>query len=295
MTYSYRVYGLTLHVPFPCPVLTDAPADVLPDVTVIEGSVPFTLESPLAKGDNWQLASGRFLFQANRRVGRFLVENGTRVTVERNPSADDDMLAVPMMGIVLATILIQRGHLVLHANTAITPTGAVVVSGESGTGKSTTLAALLDRGCAMLSDDITVLSYGAEGQVQALPGISHLHLCEDAARTLGHDIEGLPRYPWRRMKAAVPSHEFMATAPAPLRAIYLLHMYSGDTLRISTLKGHEKFSALQECLFGPLLLQEHAGLFALLASVAEQVSMFRIERPASGWSVHKVVEAILHG
>ena len=293
--YTYTAYGLTLSVPFPCPLLALAPAGAMPDVNVADGAVPRTLAAPHAEGNMWQAEPGRFLFRGGNRAGRFLAEGGTCVMLERNPAAEDELLCFYFLDAVLAAILRQRGLLVLHANAAITPEGAIAVSGESGAGKSTTLAALLQHDCAMLSDDITALRLGDDGQVQVLPGVPLLHLSEDAAAGLGHDITGLPRHQWRRMKAAIPTQAAMATQPARLRALYLLQTHTGDDLRVHTLTGAKKFAAMQTCVYGPLLPQEHPGQFPLLAAVAEKVAVFRIERPGALWAVREVMNVILNG
>jgi hypothetical protein len=295
MPCTYNVYNLTVSVPFPCPLLTIAPEGAPPDVIVSEGTVPRALAAPHAQGNMWQAEPGRFLFRGGNRAGRFLAEGGTRVTLERNPAAEDEMLCFYFLDAVLAAILRQRGLLILHANAAVTPTGAIAISGDSGVGKSTTLAALLQHGCTMLSDDITALRLGEEGQVQTLPGVALLHLSEDAAAGLGQDITGLPRYQWRRMKAAIPTQNQMATRPAPLRALYLLQTHAGNDLRVHALTGAGKFAALQTCVYGPLLAQEQPGQFPLLAAVADQVAVFRIERPGPLWTVPDVINVILNG
>jgi len=295
MSYTYTVYGLTLSVPFPCPPLSLAPTGARPDVNVIDGAVPRTLTAPLAEGNMWQAEPGRFLFRGGARAGRFLAEGGTCVTLERNPAAEDELLCFYFLDAVLAAILRQRGLLVLHANAAVTPTGAIAVSGESGAGKSTTLAALLQYDCAMLSDDITALRLGDDGQVRVLPGVPLLHLSEDAAAGLGRDISGLPRHQWRRLKAAIPTQAAMATQPALLRALYLLQTHASNDLRVHALTGAEKFTALQGCVYGPLLPQEHPRLFPILAAAAEQVKVCRIERPDALWAVRDVINVILNG
>jgi len=50
---------------------------------------------------------------------------------------------------------------------------------------------------------------------------------------------------------------------------------------------------VQECVYGPLLPQEHPGQFALFAAVAKQVAVYRLSRPAQRWSVAEVADALL--
>lgn len=296
MTYVYTLYGLTLSVPFPCPILTPAVVETLPDVEVVEGPVPRTLPASTVDGPNWQASPGLFLFRGGRYSGRFWVEGGTKIILERNPAAEEKRLCAHLLAAVMAALLRQRGLLVLHANVAITPHGAVAISGGTGAGKSTTQAVLLSRGCRMVTDDITVVGFGPDGQVVALPGIAKMNLCEDAALKLGHDVTILPRNPLRSVKVLVPlvPNDIMDEA-VPLKTIYLLSTHSGGELATTPLNGIEKFSVLQECLYGPLFPEEHHGLFTLLSAVASQVDMIRMERPEGKWSANEVAEAILHG
>jgi hypothetical protein len=276
-------------------MLSPASAEAIPDVILIEGDVPRKLAGAVAEGENWQAAPGRFLLRGGSRAGRFLVEGGKKITLERNPAAEEPMLVAHLLASVLASLLRQRGLLVLHANTAVTPHGAVVVSGETGAGKSTTLAALLARGCTMLADDITVMRLGQTGLVEILPGIPKFTLCEDAANNLGHIVEDLPRNPLRSIKVVLAAENVMVLKPVPLYAIYQLRLGSGSRLNLTPLNGADKFAALQECIYGPFLPDEHPGQFSLFAAVTNQVKFFRLERPSSGWSVDEITEVICRG
>ena len=193
----------------------------------------------------------------------------------------------------MAAALRQRGLLVLHANVALTPSGAVMVSGRSGAGKSTTLAALLQRGCAMIADDVAVLRLGATGSVEVLPGIALMHLWEDAAGRLGLNTKGLPPHPLRPRKAAVAAPVVHAL-PLPLRAMYLLECNGIERLCVFSLTDMDKLVALLDCVYGPMLPGEHPEQFRLFSATAEQVAIHRIVRPEGRWTVDEVVEVVLH-
>ena len=289
--YNYRAYGLTIRVPFPCPALAPAEAGAEPDVIVTEGLVPRALAAPVVTGLGYDAEPGRFLQRGGARAGRFLVEGG-QVTLQCNRRADDVVLSRLFTDRVLAAVLRQRGFLVLHANAALTPTGVVAIAGESGAGKSTTLAALLQRGCAMVSDDVTALSLAADGGIVVVPGSAQVHLTEDAAYDLGLDIRDVPLQPWRRMKAAVPTHERMVTSAAPLRAIYCLDTHDGDDVRIRALAGTAKFGAIQKSIYGPLFAEEHPALFQLATAVTG-VDVFEVSRPAGRRSIDEVADILL--
>lgn len=296
MAYIYNLYGLILAVPFHCPMLTSAPTNTVPDVTIVEGVVPLNLESAVISDRNWQASRGRFLLRGGRRAGRFLIEDGLRITLHRNPAAEDELLSALLVTQVIAVLLSQRGLLVLHANVIDTPLGALAISGESGVGKSTTQGALLARGYRMLTDDVTALQMGTDGTVLALPGIPKMNLCEDAAIELGHDVDNLQRNPLLGIKVIVPipPHDCV-NEPIPLKKIYLIKKYPGDNLKICHLTGVDKFIALQDCIYGPQLTEQQPKLFSLVNTFMQQIDIIILQRPARGCSVNSVVEAILHG
>src|SRR3984885_3422710 len=296
MSYTYHPTGVTLRRPSACPALTAPDAGSVGaavDVVVDERPVPRRLRAPRAGEASWDAAPGLFLLRGGRRAGRFLVE-ADAVTFERDPRCDDAALARHFTDQVLAAVLRHRGLLVLHANAVETSDGVIVIGGESGTGKSTTLAALLDRGCRMLSDDVTALRPGdAPGSVEVLRGAAQTHLTEDAAEGLGVAIDPARLQPWRRMKAAIPTHDGMASRAGRLAALYVLQRSRGDDVVVARANGGDKFRVLQEGMYGPMFTEEHPALFPLMSTVVTRRPFFRLERPASRWSVGEVADAIL--
>jgi hypothetical protein len=294
--HTYQAYGLTIRVPFACPALTPADTDCVAaavDVVVREDLVPRRLRAPRASEASWEAAPGLFLLRGGPRAGRFLVEAGA-VTFERNPGCEDAILARCFTDRVLAALLRHRDLLVLHANAVEVPGGVIVIAGESGAGKSTTLATLRDRGGRMLSDDVTALRPGgAPRSVEVLPGVAQTHLTEDAAAGLGYTVDPARLQPWRRMKAAILTHDGMAWRAGRLRALYILRLSRGDDVVVTRADGGDKFRALQECVYGPMFTEEHPALFPLMSTVVNTVPFFWLERPARRWSIGEVGDAIL--
>jgi hypothetical protein len=291
MHFTYHGYGLTIRAPFECPALEPAEGDDV-DLTVTEGRVPRRLASPAVGGPAWEAEPDRFLLRTGRRGGRFLVEHG-QVTLERNPEADDRVLATAFVTVVLAAVLVQRGRLVLHANAAELDGGAVVIAGSSGAGKSTTLAALLKAGCRMLADDITVARLASDGRVEVLPGAGEVRLTHAASSRLGLDLPAELEAPWGRGKAVLPARARLATEPARLERMYLLETSDRSALDVTPLSGSEKFDGLITSVYGPLFAAEHDRVFPVCAAMLEQVQVFRIRRPTADWSIEQLSTVLL--
>jgi hypothetical protein len=268
----------------------------IPGIQVVEGHVPHALKEPTMKERTWQAAHGVFLFRGGRRSARFLVEGGQKITIDRNPLAEDDLICAQLFTSVLAVLLRQRGLLVLHANVVVTPRGAIAILGESGSGKSTSQAGLIKHGCSMLADDVAALRLEKNETILALPGIPRMNLCEDAAIKLGHDIQKLRRNPLVNNKVLIPAlPEESISEAVPLYKIYLINKHQGGELIIKPLHGTEKFSALQECIYGPQLPEEMPSMFPFIMMLMNKIEIISLYRPTRGCSVDKVVKAILHG
>ncbi len=294
-----RVYGLNFSLPFPCPEAPFADAGAAPDVIVEDGAVPKQLGESALRGEGFEAAPGRFLLRAGRRCGRFLVEDGSSITLQRGAASEDQIVAFHFLHTVMAALLHQRGNMVLHAGAIAAGDGATVISGESGAGKSTVLAALAARGFALLSDDVTALSVGRNGEVEVIPGPSSVHLCGDAAERLSErlapQVSALPRRSWHRMKVAVPIAGTRHGGRFPFRRWVELAVRTGDEVRVECLSGARKLEALQRCIYMPMQIAEHAERFGILHAVMGRVPVLALERPAGQWTLDRVAEAVLHG
>ncbi len=292
-TYTYSAYGLTVRVPFGCSGFEQAGERAIPDLAVREGIVPRALPSPTIAGPSWEAEPSRFLHRSGNRGGRFLVEAG-EVTLERNPLADDDVLATAFVGAVLPMAIAQREQLVLHANAVAIGSAAAVIAGASGAGKSTALAALLRMGCLMLADDVTVLAIDAEGRADVLPGRREIRLPHESAALLGvPDTNHRLGPQWYRKTIVPVPEQQLGSAPARLDRIYLLEVGPYPDVAVTALSGSAKFEALLSCLYGPIFAFQHSVVFPLCTTILQQADVFRISRPAERWSVERVCSAIL--
>ncbi len=98
-----------------------------------------------------------------------------------------DDLAAYALGPVLTVALHLQGAVLLHASAVVMQGKAVVFAGDSGSGKSTTVAMLHRHGYTILSDDVTELADG-----HALPSIPALRLWPDVLDALYGSAAAFP-------------------------------------------------------------------------------------------------------
>jgi hypothetical protein len=103
----------------------------------------------------------RALFLWNRALGRAAVWLGESGDLPYH------LVALPLLPI-LSWVLAERGLAVIHAAAVATESGAVLIGGRSGTGKSTASLACLDAGLGFLADDMCVIEPGPRPAVHSL-------------------------------------------------------------------------------------------------------------------------------
>ena len=176
VTHHYRAYGLAIASAVPLPQLAPT-APAAADLTIEFGAVGGERLS-LPGFRRWEI----------RNQFRYVVEEGSRIVIDRLPGSTDEDISDLVMSRVLTAAIYQRGLLPLHASAVMTERGIVALCGPSGVGKSTLAGVLAARGGVVIADDMLVL--GEQGDV-AGHGAVGLKLSVPALARLGRTADGL--------------------------------------------------------------------------------------------------------
>src|SRR5215217_1715114 len=282
-TFSYLAYGLGIDAATPLPELIAGEA-AEGEVRIRFGRVDRPPSEALEKG--WSCFSPALkedcLFWQG--VGSFLVRGGRDIIVDPSPGLDERMLRLFVLGPVLAILLRQRGHLLLHASAVAVADEAVLFLGSSGWGKSTMAAALHARGHGLVTDDVAVLRV-EESYPKVFPGFPQLKLWPKALVSLGDDPETLPRWnPHFEKRTRSAAHRFPST-PLPIKRVYMLEESSAP--EILPLRPQEAFVELVRHTYGSDYgLQTAMGVgsashFRKCESVVNQVTVRSLRRQKS--------------
>lgn len=245
--------------------------------------VPPDLPQPTARGVLWQAGPECFLL-AVPEVARYLVTDGRQITVDPAPGASEAAVARFAMMTPLAALWYQRGQLALHAAAGLPPTGggAILLAGDSGAGKSSLLAALLQQGWTMLADDLAVVEVAGDGAPVVRPTPAPLRLWPDAQQEVG----ALPE------EAGISG---VSPQSRPISAIYWLTVHNGSRLETETLTGAARFRALGSLLYNSRIadaLLDKAAYLSCASRLAQTVPVIRLRRPRGRWSVPELAEVI---
>jgi len=291
----YTCYGLNIESELELPELLEAAflltAD-LPDVTIRLGPVA---AGGLRQGKQlgpYLWVTDQSLWLQVPEVARFLISDGTSITIDPEPGIDEDSLRVFLLGSALGALLFQRGYLVLHGNAIRIGDQCLVCVGHSGAGKSTLAAGFLQRGHDILADDvIPVDEHGC-----ALPGFPRIKLWQDTADRLGIETAGLRRIRPEMEKFNYPLQDRFTDQPLPIRWVYILGSHHQPDIRFEQIRGLERFTPLRNNTYrvrfmeGLPLRTYHLQRCGQLAS---RIHLTRVTRPDHGFELDSLIDRIL--
>lgn len=291
-SYSYIAYGLRFRTEIALPFCS-ASSDEPPDVTVRVGTVPDALVAPVARGRRWQAAPGAFLFDMEG-IARYLITNGREIAVEPTGGNETDVRTF-LLGSVLSACLQQRGLLTLHASGVETEAGAVLFAGRSGSGKSTLLAALIERGYAMLADDVIGIRLDACGRPIALSAFPAVRLGLEAVAALAWRTRTAEKAQRETDKHVLPIERFRV-APLGVHTVLTLRTRDRDTVEVRPVSPGGAAARMivrhthrRRFLNG---LGGHAEYLRCVAALATQVRPARILRPAHAFSPDRLAREV---
>jgi hypothetical protein len=194
-----------------------------PDVRIRFGAAPALVDPVLHGSGPVQVGADGVCRFGIKQVASFLVVGGSEVIVEPHGPLDAPEFRAWLLGPVLGMLCHQRGLFPLHAACLRLGTGAVALTGRTGTGKSTLAAALVRRGHALLADDISVIDPTAHDGPRVLPSFPRLKLWDDVLQSLNVPLDGMPRANSGKRKFHFYQAGSFDPSDVRLRAIYVLN------------------------------------------------------------------------
>ncbi len=284
---AYRAYGLCFHTEIACPeLLLDPQPAGIPDVTI-------RLLSPVRRASE-SLESGYYEVQSRifrlavAGVGNFLIEEGSRISVEPVEGASLEQVRLFLLGSAMGALLYQRGLLPLHGSAVETRWGTMIFVGAQGVGKSTLAAHFHRRGYRLLSDDVCAITTATQ-KLQVLPALAQVRLCKDAYERLGQPQGGR----FHVDKFVVPMNDGYCAQPVPLKGIHILGNRDQNEPQFSLVHGFDRVQRLLENLYRPQYLKgqrTQGDLMRLAGLIAQKSTMAEVSCRRDPEAVEKLVD-----
>lgn len=308
-TYCYRLYGINLQINHKLAqftALSSLDCSLKVDLSFLDppqesnylafkdldwSTIPESNTIPdlfLAKA----IEGSQTYYKFNRRIDRGFIEYIFNSTGDRvwgfysDKSLLQDTISL-LLGFVLGNVIRMRGHLAFHASAIAVEGGAILLTGDSGAGKSTTAAALSDRGCKILADDIAVLDERSDGYwVQ--PGYPGLRLFPESVKVFDTSVKELARVSAFGSKRYLDltsdgegKHCFQ-TQPLPLIGIYIMGQRDKrrDRSTVEPLASASAMTHLVKSVYGSYFLSKEyrAEEFKQLGRFARKTPVRQLSR-----------------
>jgi hypothetical protein len=184
---DYFFHGCRLRSAIPLASLAPWPASAPESasvVTLTAGEAPHGLDDPIWSSPFIQIARDKSVLVNIAAVARFYLPNGRDIVVQPAPGAQTYEIESIFLTTVAGLLLHQRSTLPLQASCIALDGRAIAISGPAGYGKSALAAALVQRGAALLADDLCVLDL-SQPTPHVASGSAHCRIWPDVMEHLG--------------------------------------------------------------------------------------------------------------
>jgi hypothetical protein len=152
MKYTYLLAGISLSSDIFFPELTHS--NNTPEVLLSYGDVPEHLTENKVDFTFIEENNKQYLLK-QKGFGKILLENGNTIILEKEKKANHIDLERYVLTNILGILSYQRNYIPMHGGVFEYNGKGILITGLSGNGKSTFLAALYKKGYKIISDDIS--------------------------------------------------------------------------------------------------------------------------------------------
>jgi len=290
--FHYRAFGVNIASELLLPELMISGEGE--GVRIISGIVPEKIDNPKAEGVCYQAAPGIFLLNI-KDVARFLVKQGTEITIEPSPNAAPEDIRLFLLGSCFGALLHQRGFLPFHGSVVNFEGRGIIFSGVSGSGKSTLAGSFKKRGYPVLSDDVANIALDAEQKPVVHPSYPQIKLWKDSLIKLGEEPELHRKVRKKLDKYGVLLKSGYFNETLPLAAIYIIVAKNAGNEEIEAITGIEKFNALRKNTYRYTYLSGldlNARHFMICTKIAPFIHVKRISRNNGSFTLDKFTDMV---
>lgn len=261
------------------------------DFQCMEGAIDF----PQHQLSYW--CDKQHLYLHIPHVAKYFVDaSANLVTIEVDPLLTcREVINTWLYGTILAYLLQFQDYLVLHGSAVLIHHKAVIFSGDSGIGKSTTAFAMAELNYPILTDDLVVIRQNQTGHLELIPSTNHLKLWQDVLTHFDKNTDRLKPVLNKPGKYVIPFSSVISE-PVPIASMYELNSCEQTKSIFCIPVSHLEASKLlirntyrYEMLRPLNKLTKH---FFQISQLLKNIKLFYITRPKNLFQLDELIKAI---
>ena len=297
MSYRYFIYGLHVESEIEISEAMADSQDTITDVVVKLGSMPEEISTKMNEFNSESVAlihkRDALCFRIPE-VGDYLVEKAS-ITVSPFMETTSQPIKTFLLGSAFGYCMVLRKKVVMHGGAVEHNGKGIIVTGESGAGKSTVTNALRERGYLFIADDVCALDEDGE-KMHISMAYPQQKLCRDAAMKMGYDLSELIYINEHRDKFAVRLKDGILPEGADFSFLFELRLAEDGKLSYQKVEGHEKLFTIIRNIYRGENAFDMWGMppeyMKRCLKIASTIEVYQINRPADINTLEEIMQFI---
>jgi len=287
--HNYIAYGLSIlsDIELPGFLTCDKPADV--SITI--GKVPYEFKK--LRRQNMKVLPNELYLRI--KGIKFYIKDGSQIVIENPGRTDYNVIRGCITGICMSVIMLQRGFIPIHGSCVVIDEKGIILTGNSGAGKSSLCFAFRQQQYEFLSDEISVISPDDSGKLLVFPAHPQQKLNRKMLKKMGYELPDVYTSSFDG-KVVINSPQQFRNTPVPLSAIFELRNGSGAVRSIRATGTEKLKNIINNTIYANILVAMgiSADCFSRYIKVAEKVDYFILERPRRKDSIEELFQHIIN-
>lgn len=275
---KYLIGGITIATEINFPELVESKNEI--DTSLAYGSIPEI------KGDLEVERVFMKIYNSNEVIftipdlANFYIKGSEEIIVELLDDERKSDAEKYVLSLAFGIISYKKGYYPLHGGGIIHKGKAILITGPSGTGKSTTMVGLSKRGFKTFGDDISNLFF-KDGSLYVHPSFPRFKLWDESMKMLNTFDSGEYKMRQDVEKYLLPMNSFVSE-PVEVDRVYLLREHRSESdFRFKEFTGMDKVIKLKNNSYKPFM-EESFGLkqkhFTMLMQFSKDLKFYEFHR-----------------